>query len=1033
MAGIIRARREWYNMDSEGEMIPKGGFGQEGGSPFGLFRKAAELLEKTGRARPRIAKHAEKREELYTEEVAPGIYVKVSGLTQSGKLVEGDRRYEFDVFDVCEVSDDKLIFASDEQGSVQETTEGMGKRLASSFGNELYPLIMDAMIYQGVDTLDRMSAIDHLRNIGESRWADYLMDEIDDGQWTDIVSDLINSTSDDFTNTAAYQGTGQWLKGENGEEEEDEEEEKEEKVASQDFAQGYEYGSGADARELSAREIAEMWPEVNPDEFAQGMLDGLSGDTFRTDQQTGQSDLLKDAAVEWEEEKSYQLGYEYGSAPGAERMDTAQISEYLSSDKLDVKPDAKGLFNMVGSVSAFQKGMNDALSGQSKKIDEMTGQGDMFRGGKKAQRVDEDARLGEAGNRILSAFRDGSDMQVTERNPYGHEGFPSFVPRKSLYDLLILWSPEQIDADIEKGVELGYWDATRSGLKYKGGSKLADLDTWGGEDKTSPTSEDIVMYPSGSLGGKTSVSEVEGKFLGEFNTDDEAEAFIKQYMQQQNWYPDVWFQDDHGGYTLRTLASKWAGNEKDIWMMGRIQNLLASGEAQNYAQAQQIAAQQWDEQSQFAEEFERQQGGPMGYRDTGRGYNAPMQIDPSAESHIGSRKIALAQKIRAMMGSHVIEFAEQTEDQWQVTETSNGQEPDASSRLYTPGAMFYSWDVWNQCDDLRAEGWTIEPPGWEQIVSNDEPVGKQANGYEEIPLDKWEEMMPEMDISNEEIAQDFAEYQKVNGGGGDVGQELKGFIRTNYPQQLAEFNAILGIYNQLAGNQTVGFRQKADVDPSVPYDESGPRGGRQSTHVRYTEFGYTDEDDIPEAWLMGSASKGTTIQEETRYWFHQKWMEDGTAQRLIQEGKARVAADGISLEMVTAFKVLGMEDDEGRKQILRDAFQTGDQRFSPTPGYDKSIVEHTGCSPDEVGYVEWLIVREASGETNEQIAGAWHEFMISDRGQMIGSPLAGLKLFIQYNYPDKLNEYEQISEIYSNTQWPSSSVEGYPEALYPAD
>ena len=61
--------------------------------------------------------------------------------------------------------------------------------------------------------------------------------------------------------------------------------------------------------------------------------------------------------------------------------------------------------------------------------------------------------------------------------------------------------------------------------------------------------EDYVLYPSGTLGGKTSVSGC-GKFLGEFMSDELALEFVRQHQEEGNFYPNIWKRDDHGGMML---------------------------------------------------------------------------------------------------------------------------------------------------------------------------------------------------------------------------------------------------------------------------------------------------------------------------------------------------------------------------------------------------------------------------------------------------------------------------------------------------
>ncbi len=54
-------------------------------------------------------------------------------------------------------------------------------------------------------------------------------------------------------------------------------------TAKTSFLIGFNYGRTPEARELSAREIAANWPDVEVDAFVGGHLDGLAGDRFRTD------------------------------------------------------------------------------------------------------------------------------------------------------------------------------------------------------------------------------------------------------------------------------------------------------------------------------------------------------------------------------------------------------------------------------------------------------------------------------------------------------------------------------------------------------------------------------------------------------------------------------------------------------------------------------------------------------------------------------------------------------------------------------
>lgn len=65
-----------------------------------------------------------------------------------------------------------------------------------------------------------------------------------------------------------------------------------------------------------------------------------------------------------------------------------------------------------------------------------------------------------------------------------------------------------------------------------------------------PDPEDYIISDAGRLGGNYAVSEYEGRHLGEFEEWDEAIAFIKSKMEKDQFYPDVWYVDDHGGIEL---------------------------------------------------------------------------------------------------------------------------------------------------------------------------------------------------------------------------------------------------------------------------------------------------------------------------------------------------------------------------------------------------------------------------------------------------------------------------------------------------
>jgi hypothetical protein len=70
------------------------------------------------------------------------------------------------------------------------------------------------------------------------------------------------------------------------------------------------------------------------------------------------------------------------------------------------------------------------------------------------------------------------------------------------------------------------------------------------EEELTPAPEDYVKTPCGSLGSKTCVGVVEGKFLGEFDTEEEADKAICEQMAKDKFWSTVWFLSDHGNLRI---------------------------------------------------------------------------------------------------------------------------------------------------------------------------------------------------------------------------------------------------------------------------------------------------------------------------------------------------------------------------------------------------------------------------------------------------------------------------------------------------
>jgi hypothetical protein len=65
-----------------------------------------------------------------------------------------------------------------------------------------------------------------------------------------------------------------------------------------------------------------------------------------------------------------------------------------------------------------------------------------------------------------------------------------------------------------------------------------------------PEPEDYVISDTGPLGTLYSVGIIEGKHVGVFPTLQAAIAAISEDMEDSQFWPNVWIEDDHGGMRL---------------------------------------------------------------------------------------------------------------------------------------------------------------------------------------------------------------------------------------------------------------------------------------------------------------------------------------------------------------------------------------------------------------------------------------------------------------------------------------------------
>lgn len=75
------------------------------------------------------------------------------------------------------------------------------------------------------------------------------------------------------------------------------------------------------------------------------------------------------------------------------------------------------------------------------------------------------------------------------------------------------------------------------------------------EEQDHSDEDDAFLTPSGPLGSKTSVS-VNGKHLGTFSSDEEAEDALVAWIIKNKFAPNIWYVSDHGNEGRYDLSKK---------------------------------------------------------------------------------------------------------------------------------------------------------------------------------------------------------------------------------------------------------------------------------------------------------------------------------------------------------------------------------------------------------------------------------------------------------------------------------------------
>jgi hypothetical protein len=74
-------------------------------------------------------------------------------------------------------------------------------------------------------------------------------------------------------------------------------------------------------------------------------------------------------------------------------------------------------------------------------------------------------------------------------------------------------------------------------------------DEWGDDE---PVEGDFTIAPCGRLGGKSALGRHEGKFVGEFDCDEDAAKAARDIMDQEQYWVNIWLVSDHGNWSLYT-------------------------------------------------------------------------------------------------------------------------------------------------------------------------------------------------------------------------------------------------------------------------------------------------------------------------------------------------------------------------------------------------------------------------------------------------------------------------------------------------
>lgn len=145
--------------------------------------------------------------------------------------------------------------------------------------------------------------------------------------------------------------------------------------------------------------------------------------------------------------------------------------------------------------------------------------------------------------------------------------------------------------------------------------------------------DDAVMSDSGPLGSRTTLS-YNGKFVGEFDSQDEAEEELAKLMRKNKFFPNVWYVDDHGGDHL--ISKEFYKTHKVEGVEEKLEPLSMQGTFDPLADTEIKEAGNEDDPN-----FDPKQRNPMGEEVTEAGYTNPLHASYAmASSALNNAKAA---------------------------------------------------------------------------------------------------------------------------------------------------------------------------------------------------------------------------------------------------------------------------------------------------------------------------------------------------------------------------------------------------------